>query len=283
MLTDTGLYYKLHGVHRPVAMKKSVIKRRKRVVPAPQGTQASGFDVNNHPTGSPESDGGLSSDPGHDQRGTVNADGSINLGFRPRYEPRLLPAPVTAPQLESQQQLPSIGSAGHGSNQSNHHQDNSSMNNDNRLPPMTSYPSPTPRPPSLSPNSFLSPNRKRSFTVADNEPAPPNSDSNSKRLSSIKSILNPSQQSSENSESLEPSLRLGRSPEMRYGQPPSPSSFGQGTGGTWESTTRPSIARDPGSDSERAKMEKRAALQREAERMREALMAKERELAELNE
>ena len=29
-----GLYYKLHGVHRPVQMKKSEIKRRKRVVPA---------------------------------------------------------------------------------------------------------------------------------------------------------------------------------------------------------------------------------------------------------
>ncbi|KAK9446851.1 uncharacterized protein V1518DRAFT_422802 [Limtongia smithiae] len=28
-----GLYFKLHGVHRPVAMKKSVIKRRKRVAP----------------------------------------------------------------------------------------------------------------------------------------------------------------------------------------------------------------------------------------------------------
>jgi len=28
-----GLYYKLHGTHRPVAMKKQEIKRRKRVVP----------------------------------------------------------------------------------------------------------------------------------------------------------------------------------------------------------------------------------------------------------
>jgi GATA-binding protein, other eukaryote len=282
MLTDTGLYYKLHGVHRPVAMKKSVIKRRKRVVPAPQGTQASGLDVNSHPAGSPESDDASSSNPSHDQRGTVNTDGSINLGFRPRYEPRLLPAPVTAQQLEGQQQLPSIGPAGHGSDQSNH-QENSLLNHDNRLPPMTSYPSPTPRPPSLSPNSFLSSNRKRSFTAADSEATHSNSDSNSKRLSSIKSILNPSQQSSENSESLDPSLRLGRSPEMRYGRPLSPSNFGQGVAGTSESTSRPGSARDPGSDSERAKMEKRVALQRETERIREALRAKERELAELNE
>lgn len=70
---------------------------------------------------------------------------------------------------------------------------------------------------------------------------------------------------------------------MRYGRPTSPSNLGQGSRGTWDLTSRPSSARDLGSDSERAKMEKRVALQREAERMRELLRAKERELAELNE
>jgi GATA-binding protein, other eukaryote len=35
-----GLYYKLHGSHRPVQMKKSTIKRRKRVVPAYGAHQA---------------------------------------------------------------------------------------------------------------------------------------------------------------------------------------------------------------------------------------------------
>jgi GATA-binding protein len=35
-LTSIGLYYKLHHQHRPVAMKKQEIKRRKRVVPAPE-------------------------------------------------------------------------------------------------------------------------------------------------------------------------------------------------------------------------------------------------------
>jgi GATA-binding protein, other eukaryote len=33
-MLNIGLYYKLHGTHRPVAMKKQEIKRRKRVVPA---------------------------------------------------------------------------------------------------------------------------------------------------------------------------------------------------------------------------------------------------------
>lgn len=33
-MTHVGLYWKLHGTHRPVAMKKQEIKRRKRIVPA---------------------------------------------------------------------------------------------------------------------------------------------------------------------------------------------------------------------------------------------------------
>ena len=35
----TGLYYKLHGIHRPVTMKKGEIKRRKRVMPSPMADQ----------------------------------------------------------------------------------------------------------------------------------------------------------------------------------------------------------------------------------------------------
>ncbi|KAH7130320.1 hypothetical protein B0J11DRAFT_249218 [Dendryphion nanum] len=46
-----GLYYKLHGTHRPVAMKKQEIKRRKRVVPANTdgGTQAPSSIANYSP------------------------------------------------------------------------------------------------------------------------------------------------------------------------------------------------------------------------------------------
>ncbi|PNS18862.1 hypothetical protein CAC42_5401 [Sphaceloma murrayae] len=47
-----GLYHKLHGVHRPVQMKKSEIKRRKRVVPAMQDQnhayQSSGIPQHTH-------------------------------------------------------------------------------------------------------------------------------------------------------------------------------------------------------------------------------------------
>src|SRR5271170_1999298 len=41
-----GLYHKLHGSHRPVAMKKSMIKRRKRVIPTyPDMSNDSGLSV----------------------------------------------------------------------------------------------------------------------------------------------------------------------------------------------------------------------------------------------
>lgn len=279
-----GLYHKLHGVHRPVAMKKSVIKRRKRVVPAPQGTQASGFDISENAIGSPEPHVTSPAITTHDQRGTINSDGSVNLGFRPRHEPRLLPEPSNTPLVDSQQQqLPSLNSASYPPSQGNIPQDQLSLNNDNRLPPMASYLSPRQRPPSLSPNSFLSPSRKRSFTAAETEPSvPPVSESNSKRLSSIKSILNPSQQSCESNESLDPSLRMVRSPEGRYATAPPSSSYANSQANSWENTSGPSSARDVSSETDRAKIERRAELQREAERIREALRAKERELEELN-
>ncbi|CAD0058188.1 MAG: NMT1-domain-containing protein [Aureobasidium pullulans] len=42
-----GLYYKLHGVHRPSGMKKSEIKRRRRVMPATNDQHLAPFSVNN--------------------------------------------------------------------------------------------------------------------------------------------------------------------------------------------------------------------------------------------
>lgn len=43
IITQSGLYYKLHGAHRPVNMNKTTIKRRKRVPAAPgaEGSQVS--------------------------------------------------------------------------------------------------------------------------------------------------------------------------------------------------------------------------------------------------
>jgi GATA-binding protein len=242
-------------------MKKSVIKRRKRVVPAAQGAQIS--DSPN--MGSPESD--HHSPPAEAPRGSINPDGSVNLGFRMREEQRsYLPDPTSTGRQNGQ--LPSSDLTAYASSSSNtqYHEPLDSLHNDNRLPPMASYPSPTQQRPSLSPNSFLSPSRKRSFSATEIDPLPSLSDTtapaapptNPKRLSSIKSILNPGFQDSDSgNERASP----------RYLSHPSP-----GISGGMSSAM---------SDSERSKVERRELLQREAEKMREALKAKERELEEL--
>jgi GATA-binding protein len=262
-------------------MKKSVIKRRKRVVPAVQGTQASSIDVANNSMGSPDSDRHSPPAEFQSQRGSINADGSVNLGFRMRNEPgrALLPEPVSTNRAANGQALASSDLTAYASTntqQGNMHEHPESLSNDNRLPPMTSY-SPTQRNSSLSPNSFLSPSRKRSFSAAEIEP-PQSSLSDSihpKRLSSIKSILNPGTFSDSETD-------RDRSSPGRYPRVGSPLSSGYTTSpATSGVNSALSSARDPASESERSKLERREMLQREAERMREALKAKERELAEL--
>ncbi|KAG0652681.1 Siderophore uptake regulator sreA [Hyphodiscus hymeniophilus] len=273
-----GLYYKLHGVHRPVTMKKAIIKRRKRVVPAGQGTQA--IDVANNSIDSPESD---RQSPPVD-RGSINPDGSVNLGFRMRDEPQrrsFLPEPSMRQQ--SGQQLPTSDLTAYAStpNTQNHlqfhEQHPQSLNNDNRLPPMTSYPSPTNRRPSLSPNSFLSPSHKRSFSATEIEPQTNQFEptpTHPNRLSSIKSILNPGFIDSDNATSsneIDPNLRR----MDRY-----PGTNSPGLGGGQYAMSQGNSGREA-SENEKNKVERREMLQREADRMREALQAKERELADL--
>jgi hypothetical protein len=63
-----GLYYKLHGKHRPVAMKKQEIKRRKRVVPAGDGgsqvaSSVADYSPPQRPSQTPAFDHSVSPDP----------------------------------------------------------------------------------------------------------------------------------------------------------------------------------------------------------------------------
>lgn len=276
-----GLYYKLHGVHRPVTMKKSVIKRRKRVVPAAQDPQASGNDI--AAMGSPESDRHSPPLDISDQRGSINPDGSVNLGFRGRG----LPAPISTSRAQNGQQTTDL--TAYASNTHSHHDHTESLSNDNRLPPMTSYPSPSQRRPSLSPNSFLSPSRKRSFSATDMESQPSKSEFNNpssnqssqpKRLSSIKSILNPGFSDSDTSD-IDPALRSNPIPLS-----PNPHSINSpGLSGGSYNTSPAGLTtegmRNNYSEQDRSRIERREMLQREADRIREALKAKEKELAEL--
>ncbi|KAK4187090.1 hypothetical protein QBC35DRAFT_248994 [Podospora australis] len=247
-----GLYYKLHGVHRPVTMKKSVIKRRKRVIPAAGGSPEM-------ETASPEPP--LSPSPTPEapkERGTMNSDGSVNLGLRRHQEPSLTLVPETLLRQNRQNSPPTSSDLAQYSSRHTH-QNPESLTDENRLAPLASIHMTDDRQSSLSPASFLSPSRKRSFSAADmDHPAQQSDSSDPKRLSSIKSILNPTMEICESEDVIEQTRQLMLSP-----------------GSTVFRTPSPGLLNDP-------KAEKRAALAREAERMREMLAAKERELAELD-
>ncbi|RAL65596.1 hypothetical protein DID88_005268 [Monilinia fructigena] len=202
-------------------------------------------------------------------------------------------------QQQQQHQPSDLGAYTFNPNNQGHNLE--SLTNDNRLPPMASYPSPNQNRLSVSPNNYLSPSRKRSFSATDMDP---NNTINSeftsastlpKRLSSIKSILNHGFADSDANVNPENDLNLRRGTNNlrlspgRYSAAPSPnlsttgmatsiystSPSGSGAGSALNS------ARDSMSESDRTKADRREMLQREAEKMREALKAKERELAEL--
>lgn len=271
MLIGPGLYYKLHGVHRPVTMKKAVIKRRKRVIPAAQAGQDEEMALESVEQQSQVADYDMS-------RGSVNDDGSVNLGFRRRSEQPLtfLPEPVRHGQIPSSLQSNDL-TAYHTARTPQSLDIHDSLTDDNRLAPLTSISALSDRQLSLSPASFISPSRKRSFSAATESEAATSDvgHDSSKRLSSIKSILNPAGQTMGRSamEDAADSLRMLRSPASAMTSAPSPGS---------PSTSSTITAGTGAAETDRAKAERRAALQQEAEKMRELLAAKERELAALD-
>ncbi len=275
LITMTGLYYKLHGVHRPVTMKKSVIKRRKRVIPANQGLETEDMmSIDSAEQQSQYSESDM-------ERGSINEDGSINLGSRRHIEPlsTLLPEPIRSSQGATSSQ-PTDLTAYHTSHVHQPLDLRDSLTDDNRLAPLTSISVMSDRQSSISPASFLSPtrSRKRSFSTTDQEfPSnEPNID-NAKRLSSIKSILNPTAESSSNSGAVN---SFSETPPFRGSPPPTASVYSpeRHPGAT---NTLPSVFSRETPECEKSKAERRAALEQEAARMRELLAANERELAAL--
>ncbi|KID80754.1 GATA transcription factor, partial [Metarhizium brunneum ARSEF 3297] len=269
-----GLYYKLHGVHRPVTMKKPTIKRRKRVIPAMQDEEMEDMAE------SPEAPK-MEVTP---ERGTENEDGSINLGTRRRPDAHPLtiePQPAVMRSSGQVSPLPSTSDLAAYHQRSGYSQSVSShANEDNRLPPMSSMAAVSERQSSMSPASFLSPRRKRSFSTTDTEVGS-NADlvpDSAKRISSIKSILNPTGSGGMN--------RPGSADMDDYTLPPLRSASGLLNPHVHD--VSPSAgSRNDGQghadkiENERLKAERRLALQREADQMREMLAAKERELMEL--
>ncbi|KAL8803884.1 MAG: hypothetical protein Q9200_006046, partial [Gallowayella weberi] len=263
-----GLYHKLHGVHRPVTMKKSIIKRRKRVVPAmPDQVHNNqlqpSFEVTNPPASQSPANGHL-----HDAQTSAKTTKNESMGgeepFRDQHvdqQPQFDPPPIdfTGYQIDRQRQP---------STQSQH------------LPPPTFYDQSLISQPEsqnrLSP--FPSSNvRKRSYSNAEHdEPAPATPDSTrANRLSSISSILNPTQR--QDDVPIDPSLSVLGQQTLRQSQVPR------------ESQQEPP---EPASDQAPRRLshmepsqylaQRKAKLRQEADEMRALLRAKERELEDLD-
>ncbi|KAI1815152.1 hypothetical protein GGS20DRAFT_576332 [Poronia punctata] len=260
-----GLYYKLHGFHRPVTMKKSIIKRRKRVLPVSQEEAMVDVDDAMFVYAVGQRSRYTESET---ERGSINEDGSVNLGLRRKADHRLtlLSEPLHSGQGSTP--VPMLESKSYHTSQTLHpFTGPDSAVDDNRLPPLTSIMSD--RQSSISPASFMtSSRRKRSLSVTDSDA--PGSEFNAmdtKRLSSINSILNPDDGSE---------LSRLRSPPTAWVTEPSPGQF------SITSSMVPSMhSREVTAEPERSIADRRAALLQEAERMREILAAKERELAAL--
>ncbi|MCJ1275838.1 putative electron transfer flavoprotein subunit [Puttea exsequens] len=282
-------------------MKKSVIKRRKRVVPAtneqdPNASQLSTFPV------SPSAAGERLHSPEHPGRHRYSMDATSPLDLRP------IPGHLESPEVRNRQRVDSGMDPNNPANlalrqherQVEHHQhydpfpiavDFSGYKLDQRterrasshqqphLPSLSSIHDQSLHPSDGTPVTRLSPipnntSRKRSYDTTERDhPSPQNS--SIKRLSSISSLLNHSQERGNGEMPIDPTLQtihrhsLPESQPHRYHLPPPPAPDGR---------PRQSTSSDPGGWELR---EKKARLKREADEMRELLKAKERELEEL--
>lgn len=293
-LTNPGLYHKLHGIPRPSTMKKSVIKRRKRVIPVSHevGAEASTM-APAEPIQSPS--------PPHEssERGSKNPDGSMNLGVRKNREQHGLQ--LVPETLLRQNSLPPMNTAATLTQYSVYNKYHSeipqSLDDDHRLAPLgiTSLATPSDRQTSLSPASFLSPTRKRSLAEINDRASPSSTEPdsrNNKRLSSIQTLLNSSLLSAPAGSARPVSPRITSdetlaqlrayldSPPRTIASVPSPGAYSNSSSSA--GPTHPNFdTRRPSIESETSKCERRAVLERESRQIRERLAANERELAKL--
>ncbi|EAU31976.1 GATA factor SREP [Aspergillus terreus NIH2624] len=262
-----GLYYKLHGCYRPSTMKKTIIKRRKRVVPAlREHSPTSGAHSSNGSSASPEASPAALAHGHEDHYRYYSAE--------PVDHYQHMPADRISPQAQRPYGFapPPVDFTGFGSGTTSlpHHPPPPRLLEPERLNAPSHSPVPQFGRRSISPNPANPKKRTLAETASSAEAAsvPTTLESGSNqlppimsstnlsqptRLSSISSILNPNLHDESR---LDPKLAALN----RQQQPHQPL---------------------PGVTELNLREERRAKLQREAEEMREILRAKERELAEL--
>ncbi|GAB7346878.1 hypothetical protein MBLNU459_g1959t1 [Dothideomycetes sp. NU459] len=259
-----GLYHKLHGVHRPLQLKKTEIKRRRRVMPANAEQHLAPYAPN------PAQPMSLSPDP-------------VPILPSP-YTNSQHPAPAhPQPQSHShqqqQQQHPHVESAYQYQHQHQHqhqhqnqhqHQHSEHGHHDNaaRVPrapitvDFTHFGKPA--------NLVQSRSNDRPAEFPSPSPPPPPSQNPRKRSFSM---ANPPDQLTRDDDSKNIDPSLGHAPVanmMSQPAPPSPAPPAQSASAKMSPTS-----------AGRSREERKAELEREMAKMREMMAAKEREIAEL--
>ncbi|CAI7619807.1 unnamed protein product [Penicillium manginii] len=247
-----GLYYKLHGCYRPTTMKKSIIKRRKRVVPALRDQS---------PTAATQSSNGSSASPeaspaalAHSHDDHYRYMSGEPMDHMPRPLP-FAPPPVDFTGFH-------ISSA-----PMQHHQFPKLLEPERLGPSPVSYGRR-----SASPNSINLPQKRTlAETTSDSLPTTP---MESNQLPPIMSSVNPSPPGRLSSISSILNRTENRDDSRMESHMNRPQALQPSLGHAGHQQSLPGISSltDPS-------VERRAQLEREAELMREALRQKERELA----
>ncbi|KAL8771604.1 MAG: hypothetical protein Q9209_003047 [Squamulea sp. 1 TL-2023] len=261
-----GLYHKLHGVHRPVTMKKSIIKRRKRVVPAMpdqvhNDQHHPSFDVASPPDSQEPSNGQLQ----NPQRSPMlHQDEPVGDGqFREQYinhQSQFDPPPIdfTGYQIDRQKQASAESQQHFPPSDFYDHSSASQSETQNRLSPLAS-----------------SNGRKRSHSNTErDEPILTTPETvRTNRLSSISSILNPTQHCEDMP--IDPSLSLLGQQALRQSQTPREPH-------QQDSSNDQNSYRSSNVDASERRAQRKARLRQEANEMKAMLRAKERELEDLD-
>ncbi|EFR00240.1 GATA factor SREP [Nannizzia gypsea CBS 118893] len=268
-----GLYYRLHGSHRPVAMKKTVIKRRKRVVPALRD-RSPGAGSSENSSVSPELQSASLS--------TGNADTNAYPPSEHRGHPygaAQFPHSAPPPPIDftGYYSKPAQSTSSPGLNTLINHSPNTKKRTHSESTSTETAP----------PATRIQTEMPASAHLPPINPAGARALSNSGRLSSISSLLN---HTDPGFTEAHVDSALGSNPPARsqtqtqpqpgtrsYSPNPVNPPSTQAAHGSHSLPPPPLAA----TAEDNVKAARRAQLQREAENMREALRAKERELASL--
>ncbi|KAL8844719.1 MAG: hypothetical protein Q9176_000819 [Flavoplaca citrina] len=259
-----GLYHKLHGVHRPVTMKKSIIKRRKRVVPVMpdqvhNDQHQSSFEITKPPDTQSLSEG-QPQNPENNANPSRDEPGHTRGLFREQYldqQPQYEPPPIDFTGFQSDRQK-KASSQSHQHHPPPNFYDHVSLSQSDTQPRLSPFPS--------------SNGRKRSHSNTDHEELTPES-ARSNRLSSISSILNPTQQ--QDDMPIDPSLSLLGQQALRQSQIPREHQ-------QQRQQERPNDHNQNGLEVNERIANRRAKLRQEVDEIRGMLRAKERELEDMD-